>query len=184
VRLIAATNAEPEQLIATGRFRQDLFYRLNTFRIRIPPLRERREDVEIMVETFFEEAKRRLDRKGVRLSRIARAHLVLYQWPGNVRQLKGEMLRLVALSDEDATIGVDDLSSEIVHGCDPRASEMDPEDHPRIDLGLPLPMLLRSVEALAVQRALQESLGNQSEAARRLGVTRKGLYLMRQRLGL
>ncbi len=183
VRLIAATNAEPEHLIAAGRFRQDLFYRLNTFRIRIPPLRERREDVEIMVETFFEEAKRRLGRKGVRLSRIARAHLALYGWPGNVRQLKGEMLRVVALSDEDATIGVDDLSPEIVHGCDPCASGLDPDDHPRIDLGLPLPTLLRSVEALAVQRALQESLGNQSEAARRLGVTRKGLYLMRQRLG-
>jgi DNA-binding NtrC family response regulator len=183
VRLIAATNVEPEQLVAAGRFRQDLFYRLNTFRIRIPPLRERREDVEILIDTFFEEAKRRLGRKGVRLSRIARAHLVLYEWPGNVRQLKAEMLRVVAFSDDDATIGVDDLSSEIVHRYNPRASGLENDDQPHIDLGLPLPTLLRSVETLAVQRALRESLGNQSEAARRLGVTRKGLYLMRQRLG-
>jgi transcriptional regulator with PAS, ATPase and Fis domain len=183
VRIVAATNGEPEQLVAAGRFRQDLFYRLNTFRFRIPPLRERREDVEIMVDTFFEASKRRLNKRGISLSKTARAHLIFYDWPGNVRQLQGEMLRVAALSDEHATIGVSELSSEIVAARGPCTFETDQGDHPRIDLRLPLPTLLRSVETLAVQKAIEESLGNQSEAARRLGVTRKGLYLMRQRLG-
>lgn len=185
VRVLAATNANVEQLVAEGRFRTDLYYRLNVFRLCIPPLRERRDDINALIDHYLEKFTRSLS-KTVRLSHSARVHMVLSDWPGNVRQLASAIYRLVASTEDGEQIEADYLMNEpgrtlttTDSGWEKSRSETTP-----VDLTTPLRLSLDRVERLAISRALAASGGNQAEAAKLLGLSRKGLYLKRLRLGL
>src|SRR6185436_13124896 len=98
VRIIAATNRDLEQLVREGRFREDLFYRLNVIRLNIPPLRERRDEIPALVHHLVARAASEFSKGHVRVAEEAMEHLLLYSWPGNVRQLQNELRRMVALA--------------------------------------------------------------------------------------
>ena len=104
VRVLAATNADLEQRVAEGKFREDLYYRLSVIRIHVPPLRERREEIPHLSTFFLREASERLGKPDIQLSSEALDVFSQYWWPGNVRQLKNEIQRAVALSAPGGTI--------------------------------------------------------------------------------
>ena len=110
---LAATNADLEQRVAEGKFREDLYYRLSVIRIHVPPLRERREEIPHLSTFFLREASERLGKPDIHLSSEALDVFSQYWWPGNVRQLKNEMQRAVAMSTPGGTIEPEHLSPEI-----------------------------------------------------------------------
>ncbi len=110
VRVIAATNADLEQRVAEGKFREDLYYRLSVIRIHVPPLRERREEIPHLCALFLREACERLGKPDVQLSAEALDLFSQHWWPGNVRQLRNEIQRAVALSGPAGIVGVEHLS--------------------------------------------------------------------------
>jgi hydrogenase-4 transcriptional activator len=180
VRVLAATNADLEQRVAEGKFREDLYYRLSVIRIHVPPLRDRREEIPHLSTFFLREASERLGKPDIQLSSEALDMFSQYWWPGNVRQLKNEIQRAVAMSAPGGTIEASHLSPEIgstqVPGTAPPArSGVVPTN---------LATAIEHVERDLIQAALDRSAGNISEAARTLGLTRRGLYLKLRRLGL
>jgi DNA-binding NtrC family response regulator/tetratricopeptide (TPR) repeat protein len=182
VRVLAATNADLEQRVAEGKFREDLYYRLAVIRIHVPPLRERREEIPHLSTFFLREAIERLGKPDINLSSETLDVFAQYWWPGNVRQLKNEIQRAVALSAPGGAIEPAHLSPEIVatrlpasgDGMAPRVSKAEPN----------LALAVEQIERDMIQAALDRSVGNISEAARALGLTRRGLYLKLRRLGL
>src|SRR6476659_7864655 len=113
VRVVAATNVDLEQRVAEGKFREDLFYRLSVIRIHVPPLRDRREEIPHLSTFFLREASERLGKPDIQLSSEALDMFSQYWWPGNVRQLKNEIQRAVAMSAPGGTIEPSHLSPEI-----------------------------------------------------------------------
>ena len=113
VRVLAATNADLEQRVAEGKFREDLYYRLTVIRIHVPPLRDRREEIPHLSTFFLREASERLGKPDIHLSSQTLDVFSQYWWPGNVRQLKNEIQRAVALSPPGGTIDPDHLSPEM-----------------------------------------------------------------------
>ena len=113
VRVLAATNADLEQRVAEGKFREDLYYRLSVIRIHVPPLRDRREEIPHLSTYFLREASERLGKPDIQLSSEALDMFSQYWWPGNVRQLKNEIQRAVAMSAPGMTIEASHLSPEI-----------------------------------------------------------------------
>ena len=187
VRVIAATNADLDRLVADGRLREDLFYRLNVFRFRIPPLRERREEIPPLVHYFLERFADELGRAPMRVTDEAMEYLLLYQWPGNVRQLANELRRLVALGTSAGDINADDLCGEI--RTSRRAAPVEPTTAAAADavfvrLDQPLPSAIEHIERAMVSSALLAADGRVERAAQLLGISRKGLFLKRRRLGL
>ncbi len=186
VRVVAATNAKLEQLVADGRFREDLFYRLNVVRLHVPPLRERREEIPPLVHHYLERCTRESRKTGLRFAEETMEYLVLYRWPGNVRQLANEVRRLVALAEPGAVLMPEHLSDDI------RASRRTIPATERalaptefvVRLDQPMPAAMEHVERTMVQHALKVAGGRLEDAAQLLGLSRKGLYLKRQRLGL
>ena len=179
VRVLAATNADLEQRVAEGKFREDLYYRLSVIRIHVPPLRERREEIPHLSTYFLREALERLSKPDVHLSSETLDVFSQYWWPGNVRQLKNEIQRAVALSAPGSTIEPAHLSPEIVTTRLPAAAS------PRMSRASPnLAFAVEQVERDLIQAALDRAGGNISETARALGLTRRGLYLKIRRLGL
>jgi len=179
VRVVAATNADLESRVSDGKFREDLFYRLSVIRIHVPPLRERREEIPHLSTFFLREACERMGNPGVRLSAETLDIFDTFTWPGNVRQLRNEVQRAVAMASPEGTITPDLLSPVFA------------ADTIRTDQG-PRPRLRRTTLAAAVEKleremietALERSSGNISETARLLGLTRRGLYLKMDRLGV
>ncbi len=185
VRVIAATNADLETLIKEGRFREDLFYRLNVVHLQVPPLRERREEISSFVRRFLTEYADEFGKSDIRLSDEALEHLLLYSWPGNVRQLSHEMRRLAALHDSGDCISVRDLRPELRNQTTLRLPPTGGESHTlSVRIDRPLSAIVNDVESAAVNNALEATNGQLELAAKRLGLSRKGLYLKRQRLGL
>lgn len=184
VRVIAATNARLEQLVATGRLREDLFYRLNVVRLRLPPLRERREEIPPLVDHYLRKYGDELKKGRPTLSDEALEYLLLYHWPGNLRQLANEIRRMVAMADANAALTPAMLSQEIQASRRtlPATPTADPEMRVRIDQ--PLPLAVELLEQTMVRNALTQSHGRVEEAARLLGISRKGLFLKRRRWGL
>jgi hydrogenase-4 transcriptional activator len=182
VRVLAATNADLEQRVAEGKFREDLYYRLNVIRIHVPPLRERREEIPHLSTYFLREALERLGKPDVHLSSDARDVFSQYRWPGNVRQLKNEIQRAVALSAPGGTIEPLHLSPEIgwthLPGITPSPSRA------TAPAAASLAAAVEQIERDLIRSALDRSRGNISESARVLGLTRRGLYLKLRRLGL
>ena len=113
VRVVAATNANLEQLVADGRFREDLFYRLNVVRLPVPPLRERREEIPLLAQHYLDKFSRESQKTGIRLAEETMEYLLLFKWPGNVRQLANEVRRMIALAESGAVLMPEHLSKEI-----------------------------------------------------------------------
>ncbi len=166
VRFIAATNKELPILVEQGRFRQDLYYRLNVFAIHLPPLRERREDIPIIAENFLDDTGNKQ-----RLSSSAIQMLISYDWPGNVRELKNAV-RSSSLMAKD-TIEPVHLPSSITQSW-PHASKpeivADTEVHQSMDLQL------QDIEKQMILRALRQSRGIQKQAANLLGIKERSLW--------
>ena len=178
VRAIAATNADLEQRVADGKFREDLFYRLSVIRIHVPPLRDRREEIPHLSTFFLREACERLGKPDVRMSPVTLEFFDDYQWPGNVRQLRNEIQRAVAMAPTGGPIEPDHLSPQLagIAGAGGAARV-----RPRRTT---LAAAIERVERDLIRSALERSAGNISESARILGLTRRGLYLKLRRLGI
>ncbi|CAN5508762.1 hypothetical protein BH23ACI1_BH23ACI1_04430 [soil metagenome] len=179
VRVVAATNVDLESRVNEGRFREDLFYRLSVIRIHVPPLRERREEIPHLSTFFLREATERLGKPHVRLSPDTLDVFDTFPWPGNVRQLRNEVQRAVALVGPDGLIAPD-LLSPVFGTLGPRAL---PAGRARMRQTT-LAVAVEKLEREMVQGALQRAGGNISESARLLGLTRRGLYLKMDRLGI
>jgi hydrogenase-4 transcriptional activator len=115
VRIIAATNTDLERAVEDGRFREDLFHRLNIIRIHVPPLRDRNEEVPVLAAHFLEHFSSRAGKQGLTMTQDAIDALTKYDWPGNVRQLRNEIERVVAYAFDGARISHEDLSPEVIH---------------------------------------------------------------------
>src|SRR5687767_1331089 len=182
VRVIAATNADLEQRVAEGKFREDLYYRLAVIRIVIAPLRDRREEIPHLTSLFMREISERLGKPDVFLTAETLELLAQHWWPGNVRQLRNEIQRLVALSRPGQGIGPEHLSPEITSTAIRQTNDRGLSVAAR----LPVTSLAAAVDGLEreiIEATLHQSSGNISEAARCLGLTRRGLYLKLRRLG-
>jgi DNA-binding NtrC family response regulator/tetratricopeptide (TPR) repeat protein len=179
VRVVAATNADLEQRVAEGKFREDLFYRLSVIRIYVPSLRDRREEIPHLSTFFLREASERLAKPGVRLSAETLDLFDAFPWPGNVRQLRNEVQRAVAMTLPGGVITPDLLSPAFgsAAGHDVQAAKSRGR---RTSLAAAVEKLEREM----IEGALERSSGNISETARLLGLTRRGLYLKMQRLGV
>jgi DNA-binding NtrC family response regulator len=178
VRVVAATNADLEQRVAEGKFREDLFYRLSVIRIHLPPLRERREEIAHLSTFFLRESSDRLGKPGVRLSQETLDLFDAFPWPGNVRQLRNEVQRAVALAASGGVITPDLLSPALSGALEEISS---PQTRGRRTT---LAASVEKLEREMIERALERSTGNISETARMLGLTRRGLYLKMERLGV
>jgi len=166
IRLITATNRPLQQMVKEGAFREDLFYRLNTVAIEVPPLRDRGEDVVVLGKTFLEQYGRKYNKPGVALNHKAVQKLREYPWPGNVRELKHTMERAVILC-EDLQLGPDDLRLFESHGSAPESS-----------------FKLDEVERHTILKVLQKCRGNHSKAAQMLNISRTTLYAKLKKYGI
>jgi DNA-binding NtrC family response regulator len=186
VRVIAATNADLDKLVAEGRFREDLFYRLNIVRLHIPPLRDRRVEIPALAHHYLQKHAHEYRKGNLRLAEETMEYLLLYRWPGNVRQLANEMRRLAALAESDAVLMPEHLSLDIAASRKTiPASErtLEPtEVVVRIDQ--PMTAAIQHLERTMIQHAMRLTGGRIEETASLLGVSRKGLYLKRVRYGL
>jgi len=171
VRVIAASNKDLKKEIQQGRFREDLFYRLNVVALTVPPLRERPEDIPLMAQHFLRAFAEKNAKSIKGFTPGAMQKLVQYVWPGNVRELMNAVERAVVLSRAD-TVDADELVFPMADQCP--ASDAVPESaRPAAGPSQNLP--LEEVEKRSILEALAAAGGNKSEAARRLGITRKTL---------
>ncbi len=183
VRVLAATNSNLERVVKEGLFREDLFYRLNVIRLQIPPLRERRDEIPSLVNHFVSSAAAEFRKHQIRIAEETMEHLMLCSWPGNIRQLQNEVRRMVALAEPNAVLTPAALSDEILSARPaPRATSNNFEL--AVPLNTKLMPTLSKIEREMIKVALHEHRGKADAAARALGISRKGLYLKRQRLGL
>jgi DNA-binding NtrC family response regulator/tetratricopeptide (TPR) repeat protein len=184
VRVIAATNSSLEQLVAQGRFREDLFYRLNVIRFRLPPLRERREEIPPLAQHLLRRAAEEFRKGRLRLADETLEYLLLYAWPGNVRQLANELRRMAALAEPDTTLTPAHLAPEILAARQiVRGARAATADEITLRIDQPLADAIATIERTMVGRALARTEGRVEDAARLLGISRKGLFLKRRRWG-
>lgn len=169
IRLISATNLELFELIETGKFRQDLMYRINTVEIHLPPLRERREDIPLLIEHFLQMNKRKYNKHQLVISDETVNRLTYYSWPGNVRELQHAIERAVILSDDNLLQTGDFFLSR------KSGSEFN-ESFESYNL--------EEVEKNIIKRVLTKNEGNISKAAKELGLTRTSLYRRLEKYGL
>jgi DNA-binding NtrC family response regulator len=172
VRVIAATNQDLEAAVQAGKFREDLFYRLQIVPIRLPPLRERAEDIPLLIETFLEHFTAKHKRRRKSLSAEAMRLCQRYPWPGNVRQLRNMVERLV-ITCHKTIIDVEDLPDEI------RA-----HDQNATSFVIRAGMSLAEAEKLLIRQTLTHITRNREEAARLLGISRRALQYKLKRYGL
>jgi two-component system NtrC family response regulator len=172
VRVLAATNSDLSAAVQAGRFREDLFYRLNVLPIHLAPLRERLADIVPLAEHFL----RQVTVPPKRLTGDAAARLLAYAWPGNIRELKNAIERVAILSRSDV-LAASDLGFLTTA---PKAPDFTAPDWTHGEL----PTAIAWLESYMITRALQETDGNRSEAARRLGIHRQLLYAKAQKYGI
>ena len=175
VRIITATNKDLRKLIAEGRFREDLFYRINIIALRIPALRERREDILPLVKHFVDKYNEDFHKTIREMSKEVEHFFMAYDWPGNVRELKNVIERAMILGEGD-TLLLEHLPMEIVGG-----------NQEQIMTGLRLPpegISMDKLEEALVREALKMTGGNQTKAARLLGISRDSLRYRMQKFGI
>jgi DNA-binding NtrC family response regulator len=170
IRLISATNDNLSQAVHDGRFRQDLLYRINTIEIRLPPLRERKEDIPLLINHYLKHFCQKYNRELI-INASDRQRLSRYQWPGNVRELCHTIERAVILSDGETL----DISSIITRPANSDSSAKESEQ---------ATFNLDKVEQLTIAKALDYFKGNVSQAAKALGLTRGALYRRLEKYGL
>src|SRR6266545_3114271 len=178
VRVIAATNSDLARMVSEGQFREDLFYRLNVIPVQLPPLRERKEDIPLLVQHFLENL-RNGSPAPLTVSQEAMRRLMAFSWPGNVRQLENAVERAVALSAGRTQIDVGDLPTEVQKAQETALTSTVtlPED------GLDLDAFIADIERDLIQRSLERTGGNKGQAARLLNLKRTTLVEKLKRLG-
>jgi DNA-binding NtrC family response regulator len=176
VRVIAATNSDLSKMVAEGTFREDLYYRLHVIPIQLPPLRERRDDIPVLVKHFLEKF---APGTAMQVSQGAMRALMAYQWPGNVRQLENAIERAVALSAGRREVTIADLPAEVQ--TTPETTETPFVEFP--DSGIDLPAYLAKIERDLIQRSLDRTGGNRNKAAELLRIKRTTLVEKLKRLG-
>jgi two-component system response regulator PilR (NtrC family) len=176
VRVIAATNSELGRMVADGTFREDLYYRLNVINVQLPPLRDRREDIPLLVKHFLE---RFAPGVLMHVSQSAMRALMAYSWPGNVRQLENALERAVALCSGRTEIDLSDLPSEIYAA--PAVAARPPVEFP--EGGIDLPGYLATIERDLIKLSLERTGGNRNKAAELLRIKRTTLVEKLKRLG-
>lgn len=188
VRIIAATNTDLEEMVAQGRFREDLYYRLNVIRLRVPPLRERRSEIPTIVNYYVNHYSAKFGRKDIQITPQAVDLLMVSDWPGNVRQLCNEIQRTVARAEDGTVITPEQLSPELKRTSSPTTPSAAaasiasmPSSSDIQNTGGTLAEALAEVERRMIADALRRHGGNISRAARELGLTRRGLYLKLER---
>ncbi|HEV8482980.1 MAG TPA: sigma 54-interacting transcriptional regulator [Blastocatellia bacterium] len=186
VRVVAATNSKLEKAVAEGRFREDLFHRLNVIRIHVPPLRERREEIPALLDYYLKLYQEEAAKNDIQLSEEAVDLMVVYDWPGNVRQLCNEVRRLVAYTESGTVAGTDGLSPEIVRASTEiqpvERQAQSPSEKPKpaaVEVGGDATLLeaVKELERRMIRDALRRSDGSVMKAAKELGISRKGLYM-------
>ncbi|HYE14301.1 MAG TPA: sigma 54-interacting transcriptional regulator, partial [Pyrinomonadaceae bacterium] len=188
VRIIAATNTDLEKMVSEGRFREDLYYRLNVIRLRVPPLRERRSEIPTIVNYYINHYSTRFGRRDITITPQTLDLLMVCDWPGNVRMLCNEIQRVVARAEDGTVITPDHLSPELRHIAAPHAPATVTQINSggglaaaaasdAISQGLTLADATAELERRMIAEALRKHNGNISRAARELGLTRRGLYL-------
>jgi len=174
VRIIAATNRDLGAMVAGGQFREDLFYRINVINANLPALRERRDDIPILIEHFLARHRRQRPK---RLTPECAAVMESYAWPGNVRELENEIERLVVLAGDEPLIGPDLLS--------PRIRQWVPADHPSLETTPDsLPAAVEALEKRMIGAAMRRHGGNKTRAAEELKVSRRNLIRLVQKYEL
>lgn len=166
-RIISATNKDLEKMVKEEKFREDLYYRLNVVEIKIPPLRERKEDIAILLHHFLDEMCRENGKPRLTLSKEAYKILENYRWKGNIRELKNTVENMVVLSDS-SIIGKEDIPNYIVESA---KNSTDDEDYP-----LDLTSAIEKLEIKNITKALEMSNGNKAKAAKILNIPRTTLY--------
>ncbi len=214
VRVLAATNTDLERAVEDGRFREDLFHRLNIIRIHVPPLRERREEVGVLAPHFLDHFASRSGKQGITLTQDAIDALTDYDWPGNVRQLRNEIERVVAYASDSARISPEDLSPEVarprkqtavgrLRAYDDRASSFRDRDersnngsngradhyhlngnHSNGNGRVKLKEATAMLERQIIEESLMRNKNNLTRTAIDVGLSRRGLRLKLMQLGI
>ncbi|HNW51056.1 MAG TPA: sigma-54 dependent transcriptional regulator [Prolixibacteraceae bacterium] len=167
IRLICATNCDLTQLVSEGKFREDLLYRINTIHVEIPPLRERKKDIEELTDYFLKRYSKKYNREGLKISNEAFTKLVAYRWPGNVRELQHAIEKAVILSDQDTLLPSDFIfKNELQNDVSQMNGTLD------------------DMEQALIRNAIDQCDGNMSAVASRLGITRQTLYNKIKKYGL
>ncbi|HEX2568134.1 MAG TPA: sigma 54-interacting transcriptional regulator [Polyangia bacterium] len=176
VRIICATNRSLEQEVAAGTFRQDLYYRLKVFPLHLPPLRERRDDIPLLVDHFVRKYTQELKKPIAGLASETLDQLVSYRWPGNIRELDNEIQRLIIQADPESFVTPDMLSPQIrkVEGLLGRVA---PKKGTLKDM-------MEEIERWLLTEALREHGGNKTKTAEALGITREGLHKKLAKYGM
>jgi len=167
VRITAATHRDLTAEVAAGRFREDLFYRINVLHIHVPPLRERREDIPLLIDHFLQQNNLRLGTSIRAVSPDARRLLMEYSWPGNVRELENTIERAMVLSEGDVLTEVD-LPDRIHQARDPIRLQLSSGE-------LSIKKTSRVIEEVLIRRALQQTKGNRTRAAQLLEISHRAL---------
>jgi len=184
VRVIAATNSDLVKMVAQGEFREDLYYRLNVIPVHVPPLRERKEDIPLLVQHFVDKLTRdgfvpaARGAKPPTVSQDAMRRLMAYHWPGNVRQLENAIERAIAFTAGRGQIDLDDLSTEIQQAQVPVVSS----SVTLPDEGIDLDAFVAEIERELIERSLERTGGNKGAAARLLNLKRTTLVEKLKRL--
>lgn len=171
IRLVCATNMPVYDMVETNEFRQDLLYRINTVEVKLPPLRERGDDVLLLAERFIETYSKKYRKPTKRLAEATRSKLLRYHWPGNVRELQHAIERAIIMSD-DVVLQPNDFLF-LTPKVEEDKEEMDFSDYD-----------LETVEKMMIQKAISRHSGNISKAAKALGLTRASLYRRMEKHGL
>ena len=177
VRVIAATNKDLLQEVKHGNFREDLYYRLNVVTLKVPPLRERREDIPLLAQHFLSTFSEKNHKQIKGVTPQAMDRFLKYAWPGNVRELMNAVERAVVLSRSDY-LDEQDLPLSL------RENERSEDQSVLSKGGVSANLPLEDVEKATILRTLESSMGNKSEAARRLGITRKTLHKKLKKYGM
>lgn len=189
VRIIAATNTDLEEMVKDGRFREDLYYRLNVIRLRVPPLRERRSEIPTIVNYYVNHYSAKFGRRDLQITPQTIDLLMVCDWPGNVRQICNEVQRVVARAEDGMTITPDHLSPELKRTSAPITAPAASVTQlasatTAMSEGLTLADAMADLERRMIAEAMRKHNGNISRAARELGLTRRGLYLKLERYQL
>jgi len=175
IRVVAATNSDLHRRMEEGRFRRDLYYRIAGFALQVPPLRERRDDIPVLVESFMHAFARETGIAVRGITVKALRALTEYAWPGNVRELEHEVRRLVYLCPEGQAIDSTMIAPQLMAGL--------PDAPPALE-ALDMATHVSALEARLIKDALSKAGGNRTRAAELLGISRNGLAIKIEKLGL
>src|SRR5690606_31157174 len=188
VRVIAATNRNLKEMIAKGEFREDLYYRINVINVALPPLRERQEDIPVLMDFFLQ---KRCEEAGLPLKTFSKKCLekmLDHQWPGNVRELQNEVERLVVLAGDDKTITPDMLSARILESGESHGHSHSHSGGGSFLKGVntngSLKDALEELEIIMIREGLKRTGFNKSKLSKELGISRAGLIMKVEKYGL